>query len=65
MNVRIRKLIGAAALVIGLTIYALAAMRLAVAIVPEHWLAQLAYAIVAGIAWVFPIRRFIYWMNGG
>ena len=65
MNVRIRKLIGGAALVLGLAIYAVAAMRVAVAIVPEHWAAQLAYAIVAGVVWVFPIRRFIYWMNGG
>lgn len=64
MPIRLRKLVGGAILVIGIALYALAAMRLAVAIVPRHWAAELLYAMVAGVAWVFPCRRLLYWMEG-
>lgn len=64
MPIRLRKLLGSAILVLGLTIYVLCAMRLGVAIIPEHWAAQLAYSIVAGVAWVFPVRRLLFWMEG-
>jgi hypothetical protein len=64
MPVRARKLIGGVILVVGIAVYALLAMRLAVAILPRNWAAELAYAVVAGIVWVFPFRRLLYWMEG-
>jgi hypothetical protein len=64
MPIRARKLIGGVILVVGVAVYALLAMRLAVAILPHNWAAELAYAVVAGVVWVFPFRRLLYWMEG-
>lgn len=64
MPIRLRKLIGGVILVVGVALYALLAMRLAVAILPRNWAAELGYAIVAGVVWVFPFRRLLYWMEG-
>jgi hypothetical protein len=60
---RPRLLIGTAMLVFGLVLYALLAMRLAVAIVPEHWAAQTLFYAVTGIAWVYPAARLTRWMQ--
>jgi Protein of unknown function (DUF2842) len=60
---RWRVLVGTAALVLGLAVYALAAMRLAVAVVPEtEWVRALFYA-AAGILWIFPAARLTRWMQ--
>ena len=33
--------------------------------VPKHWLAQLAFYVVAGMSWGVPILPLISWMNRG
>ena len=62
MNPRIKKLVGSGVLLTGLGAYVLGAIALA-DIVPKHWLAQLLYYAVAGIAWSMPAIPLIKWMN--
>jgi hypothetical protein len=60
---KIRKLIGAAMLLVFIPIYALLAVRVAVQHVPEDSiLAQTAYFTFAGLLWVFPAGLIIRWM---
>lgn len=64
MPVRIKKLIGTVLIVVWLFFYALIAMRLAVAVLPDaHWVVQLAYYAFAGIAWIVPPGFLIAWMS--
>ncbi|HLY58014.1 MAG TPA: DUF2842 domain-containing protein [Stellaceae bacterium] len=60
---RLRVLIGTIALIAGLAAYALLAMRLAVAILPESTLAEVVYYGVAGTLWVWPAARLLRWMQ--
>lgn len=66
MSVRIRKLIGAVALLLLVTVWALVAM--AVAQFPPIFQSKLIsgiYYFVAGIGWVLPAMPLIKWMSGG
>jgi hypothetical protein len=38
-------------------------MRVGATWVPEHWLAQLAFYLVAGLAWLWPAARLVRWMG--
>jgi len=60
---RARMLVGAAALVGGLALYALAAVELAGRVVPEHWAAQALFYAVAGVLWFAPAARLTRWMQ--
>ena len=61
---RLRKLIGSIVLVIFVVIYALIVMTIAAAKLPgASGLAQLAFYLVAGLAWVVPAAALIYWMQ--
>jgi hypothetical protein len=60
---RLRILVGTAALVVGLALYALAVMLVAVELVPEHWAVQAVFYLVAGIAWILPAARLTRWMQ--
>jgi uncharacterized membrane protein len=60
---RLRILLGTAALVLGLALYALAVMLVAVKLVPEHWAVEAAFYLVAGIAWIVPAARLTRWMQ--
>ena len=46
--------------ILGFLLYIGAAVALADA-VPWHWAAQLLYFTVAGVAWVWPASRLMYW----
>jgi hypothetical protein len=59
----LRILIGLAVLLVGLAIYALAVMSLAVRILPDHWAAQALFYAVAGVLWVLPAARLTRWMQ--
>lgn len=64
MNARTRKLIGTVVLLVFLALYAwvtaaIGAGRITLA---PHW-AQLAYFVVAGLAWVVPAALLIRWMQ--
>jgi len=60
---RARMLVGAAALVGGLALYALAAVELAGRVVPDEWAAQALFYAVAGVLWVVPAARLTRWMQ--
>jgi hypothetical protein len=64
MTIRTRKLVGAIALLIFLTVYALAAMMTAIVLqVSASKLVELIYYPVAGLLWVLPAMWLIKWMQ--
>lgn len=62
MSPRIKKLIGFAAFLPVLTLYFFAAAALGER-VPDNQLLKVAYFLTAGIAWAFPAKYLITWMN--
>jgi hypothetical protein len=64
MSNALRKLLGLAVLLTGLFIYALLAMRLAVAVLPDDLIVQTLYYIAAGVLWVVPAVPFVRWVQG-
>jgi hypothetical protein len=66
MSVRIRKLIGAVALLLLIAVWALLAMAFAqFAFASPNALAAWVFYVVAGIGWIFPAMPLIRWMEGG
>ena len=64
MTIRTRKLIGAIALLVLLTVYSLAAMMVAIALqVNASKIVEVLYYIVAGLAWTIPAGAIIWWMQ--
>ncbi len=64
MTIRTRKLIGAIVLILFLTVYALVAMMVAIALqVNASKLVEVFYYIVAGLLWVIPAGAIIWWMQ--
>lgn len=63
MSVTTAKLIGMTALILGLVIYCLLVMVLAVNILPVNWFIDLLFYIFAGTIWVFPARWVIMAIN--
>lgn len=64
MTMRTRKLVGTILLVVFLTIYSLLAMMVAFALqVNASKLAEVAYYVIAGLAWVIPAGWIIWWMQ--
>ena len=64
MSIRIRKLIGAVALLLLVACWALLAMALAQSALTDTngWIATLYY-VIAGSAWVLPAMQLIRWMS--
>ena len=62
MPARIKKLIGFAAFLPALTLYFFAAAALGER-VPDNQLLKAGYFLLAGIAWAFPAKYLISWMN--
>ena len=60
---RVRLLIGTMVLVLGLALYVLLAMRLAVAVLPDSTPVQAVFYAVVGVAWVWPAARLTRWMQ--
>lgn len=59
-----RKLVGTVLLLALVAIYALAAVALAGAVLPEAGkVTELAFYAVAGLAWVLPAALLIRWMH--
>jgi hypothetical protein len=66
MHTRLRKLIGAIALVSFVLVYALVVMTIAAARLPgTSGLVQLVFYVVGGLAWIFPAGVIIYWTSKG
>lgn len=64
LSIRTRKLIGAIALLVFLTVYALLAMLAAITLQvhDSKWL-EVVYYVVAGLAWTIPAGAIIWWMQ--
>ena len=62
MTTRTRKLIGSMGIVGFLGLYIAAVATLAERL-PTNWMAQLAFFVVAGVAWGVPLIPLISWMN--
>ena len=64
LSPRTKKLIGTIALLIWLPLYALAAMRIGVALLPEAGpLLTLVYYALAGTVWILPFGLMLPWMH--
>ncbi len=64
MTSGLRKFLGLAVLLAGLFVYALLAMRLAVAVLPDNLAVQTIYHLIAGMLWVVPTVPFVRWLQG-
>jgi hypothetical protein len=64
MSIRLRKLIGAIALLLLVAVWALLAMALAQSALTDvnFWIAALYY-LIAGLGWVLPAMVLIRWMS--
>ncbi|GJL92050.1 DUF2842 domain-containing protein [Hyphococcus sp.] len=62
MRPRLKKLIGFAAFLPVLILYFFAAAALG-DLVPNHQLLKAGYFLIAGIAWAFPARYAMMWME--
>ncbi len=60
---RLRILFGTFGLILGLAIYALLVMRLAIAVLPENQFVQAIFYLVTGIVWIFPAAKLTKWMQ--
>ena len=45
----------------GLILYVMAVVALADHVLGLNWAIQAVYYVVAGIAWVFPMQKLMYW----
>jgi hypothetical protein len=64
MSIRTRKLIGAVALLVLVTVWALLAMAVAQFVFREpNTLLAFAYYVIAGMGWVLPAMPLIRWMS--
>ncbi|HMI95766.1 MAG TPA: DUF2842 domain-containing protein [Micropepsaceae bacterium] len=64
LSPRTKKLIATIALLVWLPIYALAAMRVGVAVLPDAGsLLTLLYYALAGTVWILPVGLMLPWMH--
>jgi len=64
LPLRIRKLIGAVALIVLVLVWSLLAMAIAQAVeLQSSRIVEFAYYVVAGIGWVVPAMPLISWMS--
>jgi len=64
MPIRLRKLIGAVALILLVTSWALVAMALAqLPAIKANHLIEAVYYVVAGLGWVLPAMPLVRWMS--
>jgi len=64
MPIRVRKFIGAVALFVLVTVWALLAMAVAQApLIHDNALASITYYVLAGMGWVLPAMPIVTWMS--
>jgi hypothetical protein len=65
MPIRLRKFLGAIALIVLVTVWALVAMALAQApAIHDSAVLSVAYYVIAGLGWVLPAMPIVAWMSG-
>ena len=47
--------------ILGLLLYVMAVVALADAVVPRPWAVQLVFYAAAGVAWVWPMQKLMFW----
>jgi Protein of unknown function (DUF2842) len=63
MPIRLRKLIGAVALIVLVTVWSLIAMALAqLPVIKANGLVEVIYYVLAGLGWVLPGMLLVKWM---
>lgn len=62
MPPRQKKFIGMIVLLLGFFIYLIAAITIA-DFLPSNKILEIVYFAVAGIAWIFPVKHLLAWMN--
>jgi len=66
MPIRIRKLIGGAALIVLVVVWSLVAMAFAqFPVIKANGVVEALYYVIAGLGWVLPAMPLIRWMSGG
>jgi hypothetical protein len=61
---RTKKLLGTLVLLVWLPVYALMAMRIGVAVLPDaNGLVTLVYYALAGTVWIIPVGLMLPWMH--
>jgi predicted membrane channel-forming protein YqfA (hemolysin III family) len=60
---RLRILFGTLGLIVGLGLYALLVMRLAVAVLPDNRWIEAVFYLAFGMVWIFPAARLTRWMQ--
>jgi hypothetical protein len=60
---RLRILFGTLALILGLALYVLAVMRVAIALLPDNALVEALFYLVTGTIWIFPAAKLTKWMQ--
>jgi hypothetical protein len=60
---RLRVLAGTLILIVGLAAYALAAMSLAVRVLPDNLIVETLFYAVVGVAWVLPAAKLTRWIQ--
>jgi hypothetical protein len=64
MPIRLRKLIGAVALIVLVTVWSLIAMALAqLPVIKANGLVEVIYYVLAGLGWVLPGMLLVKWMS--
>jgi hypothetical protein len=64
MPIRLRKFLGAIALIVLVTVWALVAMALAQApAIHDSAILSVAYYVIAGLGWVLPAMPIVAWMT--
>jgi len=64
MPIRLRKFIGAIALLVLVIVWALVAMALAQApAIHDNTVLSIAYYVIAGLGWVLPAMPIVSWMS--
>jgi len=65
MSIRLRKLIGAVALILLVTSWVLIAMALAqFPVIWANGVIETIYYVIAGLGWVLPAMPLVRWMSG-
>ena len=62
-STRTRKLIGLFVLLAWLTVYALAVMSFAVRFLDAGLFIETIFYVVAGFAWIMPLKPLLFWMQ--
>jgi hypothetical protein len=64
MPVRLRKFVGAIALFVLVTVWALLAMALAqFPVIRDHTILSVLYYVIAGLGWILPAMPLVSWMS--